>query len=367
MNTMGRALVRAGAATCVVLPAMALAATAVSDATASAPPSTAAGVDLDAAVADFVGDEDGGAVALVVRDGVTTVAAAGVANSAGDRMTTETSFRVGSLSKSFVATMVMQLVDEGGVALDATLSTYLTDTPVGGDVRIRDLLRHRSGVPSYTDVEAFFSDALGDLTRVFTPDEVLEYVAGIPAGEPDQQFVYSNTNYLLLGQLIEHVDGTDLNAALANRITGPLGLEATRFDVAHEPAIDGLAGGWHPDVIDGDPVAPYDSISSGAWAAGALVSTAGEVSPFLGALFGGELISAAALAEMTMTEPDEYGLGLGYIVLPSGTALYGHDGEIFGYLSFMAIEPLTGNTLVILTNNGALQPFDLAQPLLADW
>jgi D-alanyl-D-alanine carboxypeptidase len=189
----------------------------------------------------------------------------------------------------------------------------------------------------------------------------------VPVGEPDQAFAYSNTNYILLGQLIEHLEATDLHTVLDSRVSGPLGLDATQLALASAPAIDRLAGGWSPGVVDGDPADEYDSIASGAWAAGAIVSTTDQLHMFLDALFSGELISDAALAEMTSSEPDGYGLGLGTLVLASGTRLYGHDGDIFGYLSFMAIEPKSGDTLIILTNNSELQPFELGEQILADW
>lgn len=117
-------------------------------AASTTPPPTSPGFDLDAAAADMVGEGPGGAAVLVVRDGVTTATAAGVANAAGDPMTPDTVFRIGSLTKPFVATLVLQLVDDGLVDIDQPLSTYLPDTPVGGDVIVRDLLRHRSGVPT---------------------------------------------------------------------------------------------------------------------------------------------------------------------------------------------------------------------------
>ena len=331
------------------------------------PPSTAASADLDATLETFVGDANGGAVALVIRDGVTTTAAAGVANSAGDPMTPEAAFRVGSITKPFVATVVLQLVDEGRVDLAEPLETYLPDTPIGADVTVGDLLRHRSGLPNYTEAPDFFADALADRTAVFTPDEVLSYVEGMPVGEPGQAFAYSNTNYLLLGQLVEEVEGTDLDTVLRTRVTEPLGLEVTHLDVAGAPPIDGLVGGWSGGVLQGDPAAEYDSIASGAWAAGALVSTAGELHSFLDGLFGGTLLSEEALDEMTDGGTDGYGLGLVVIDLESGTRLYGHDGAIPGYNSGMAIEPTTGDAVVVLTNNETLAPFEVAEQLVADW
>ena len=335
---------------------------------ASAPPSTEPVLDLDAAAAAFVGDHPGGVAVLVVEDGTTTAVAAGVANAAGEPMTTDAVFRIGSLTKPFVGTIVMQLVDDGLVDLDEPLSTYLPDTPVGGDVRVRDLLRHRSGLPNYTDADDFLAEVLADRDRHFTPDEVLGLIAEIPPGEPDREFAYSNTNYILLGQLIEHVEGSDLDTVLRDRIAGPLGLEATQLAIAGSAAIDGLAGAWSPDVpLDGDPAASYDSIASLAWSAGGIVSTVSDLRAFLDGLFGGELMSEAAFAEMTTTEPDEYGLGIGLLVLPTGTRLFGHEGGIPGYLSLMAIEPVSGDILVVLTNSDDLQPVELAEQILADW
>ena len=165
---------------------------------------------------------------LVVRDGVTTTSAAGAANAAGDPITPATQFRVASISKPFVAAMVLQLADEGRVNLDAALSTYLPDTPVGGDVTIRALLSHQSGLPDYTLSDDWQSDSRADPTRWFTTAEIIGYVEAMGPNGPDQGG-YSNTNYLLLGQLIERLDGTDIATALTNRITGPLGLTNTRL------------------------------------------------------------------------------------------------------------------------------------------
>ena len=318
------------------------------------------------ALETFVGDANGGAVALVVRDGVTTTAAAGVANSAGEPMTPEAAFRVGSITKPFVATIVLQLVDEGRVDLAEPLSTYLPDTPIGADVTVGDLLRHRSGLPNYTERRTS-SPTHSPTGPVFTPDEVLAYVEDMPVGEPDQAFAYSNTNYILLGQLVEELEGTDLATVLRDADHRAPGARGHPSRVAGAPPIDGLAGGWSGGVLQGDPAAEYDSIASGAWAAGALVSTAGELRSFLDGLFGGTLISDEALDEMTDGGTDGYGLGLVVIDLASGTRLYGHDGAIPGYNSGMAIEPTTGDTVVVLTNNETLPPFELAEQLVADW
>lgn len=165
--------------------------------------------DLDDLLVDFVGDRDGGGAVLVVRNGTTTTAAAGDANAAGDLIRPATPFRVGSISKPFVATMVLQLVDEGRVDLDEPLSAHLPDTPIGGDVTTRALLSHRSGLPNCTDVGGLIRDVLADRSRVLTPIDILSYIEAVKPGESDQHFASSNTNDILSGQLVEHLDGAD--------------------------------------------------------------------------------------------------------------------------------------------------------------
>ena len=188
------------------------------DGATSSPPAPQASVaddELQVAVDAFVAGHDGGASVLLVRDGIARAATAGVADSTGEPITDTTAFRVGSLTKPFVATVVLQLVDEGRVDLDEPLSTYLPDATLGADVPVRDLLRHRSGIPDYVATPDFLSDALGDLTHTYTPDELLDYVRELHAGPPDTTYEYSSTNYILLGQLIERLEGTDLSTVLA--------------------------------------------------------------------------------------------------------------------------------------------------------
>ena len=131
---------------------------------------------------------------------------------------------------------------------------------------------------------------------------------------PDQGG-YSNTNYVLLGQLVERLDGTDLATALADRVTGPLGLTSTRLAAEDEPGIDGLAGGWTSGDLDGiplagDPDTPDNSVISSGVSAGGVMSTSGDLAAFLTALFAGDLISTEALGEMTTIGDSGNGLGV---------------------------------------------------------
>ena len=215
--------------------------------------------------ADFVGAAAGGVSVLVTRNGETAVAAAGVANADGDPIIPSTLFRVTGITKTFIATMVLQLLDED-LSISMPHCPPIYPTLLSAAMSRSALLSHRSGVPDYTLSRDWQADAPADPSRWFTADEIIAYVEAMGPDGPDQDG-YSNTNYVLLGQLVERLDGTDPATSLATRITGPLGLTSTRLATETEPGTDGLAGGWTTGWLDGiplagDPDTPYDSIIS---------------------------------------------------------------------------------------------------------
>ena len=310
----------------------------------------------------FVGNNDGGAIVLVQHDGEVTRTAVGDANADGDPLTIETPMRVGSISKTFVATMVLQLVDEGLVDLDEPLGTYLPQATTGSSVSIRQLLSHRSGIASYTVQPSLLEDVMADRARSFTPEQILGYVADLPQETPGE-YAYSNTNYILLGQVIEQLDGTDLNQSLQTRIAEPLGLDSTLFPTAGA-ATETVASGWSPGFSEGQADAEYEALDSGAWAAGALISTVDDLAAFLHGLFAGDLITDASLEQMTDTGLDGYGLGIVTAVLGPRFVGFSHGGATLGYRSTMAIQPFSGDSVVILTNNDDLNADHLAPKIL---
>ncbi|GAA2029813.1 hypothetical protein GCM10009819_11850 [Agromyces tropicus] len=328
---------------------------------------TTARSDLGSAIDELVSTQSGGVSIVTRRDGVRSIWTAGDANSDGDPIDPETRFRIASLTKTFVATAVLQLVDEGRLELDAPLSRYLPGTPIGGDAAIRTLLGHRSGIPDYTESPDYVALTRGDRARWITPAEILALAAGM-ASRPPGNYAYSNTNYVLLGLLVEGIDGTDLATALANRIIDPLGLASTRLAAPDDPPDPALAGAWtSPGAgslgLRGDPAEPYDSIASVAWAAGGMISTPEDLATFLDALVSGELVSPGAFAEM-LPDPDA-GVGLGLFVADLGgwghaggqeTSVVGNTGWIDGYRSTMAIDPVSGDTVVVLANSDGLDP-----------
>lgn len=322
--------------------------------------------DLAAIAEHFVDDASGGVAVLVVHNGELTTAAYGDADSGASPIARESPFRVGSISKTFVATMILQLRDEGKVELDEKLGSYLPDVPAGGDVTIRQLLSHQSGIANYTSNPAFFIDVAGDYEHTYEPEDILAFIDGYPPG-PTGTFQYSNTDYILLGMLLEHLDATTLNESLQNRIAGPLGLASTRFVGHGVEAPAGLVSFWSFGLNTGFSGADYESIASGAWAAGALVSTVDDLSTFLMSLFEGDLISADALMEMTDTGTSGYGLGLFAAQLGDGNPGYAHNGSIPGFSSVMAISPEAGDIVVVLANNDILIAEQMPPQIFAAW
>ncbi|MFO0775696.1 MAG: serine hydrolase domain-containing protein [Nitrospiraceae bacterium] len=260
--------------------------------------------------------------------------------------------RIGSVTKTFVATLVLMLRDEGRLSLDAPLSTWIAPFPNNTSITIRHLLSHTSGVPEYITTPAFIAGG----AKVWTPDELIALVATAPAQfPPGAAFVYTNTNYVLLGLIVERVTGTSISEQIRTRILTPLNLRETYFAGQETgPATIrgfGLIGGVLTDVTD--LIHP-----SRAYAAGALVSTVRDLRRFTAALFGGQLLSEASLREMTapVALSDRtlapYGLGIGIRTDDAGTVWY-HDGNIAGFSAAIRYWPTLHIGVVVIVNRGS--------------
>ena len=197
-------------------------------------------------------------------------------------------FRVGSVTKTFTATIVLQLVDEGRLRLDSTLEDHVPGViPRGAEITIRRLLIHNSGLPSYPSAD-YYSWLSGEGTsRASTrPIDTLRFAGSRPLEfEPGSQWGYSNTNYVALGLVIEAVTGRSYAEELEARILDPLGLGRTELPT--KPRL--------PDLKD---PGEYPAIP---WAAGAIVSNARNLSRFYSALLSGRILSSASLARMKKT------------------------------------------------------------------
>ncbi len=229
-------------------------------------------------------------------------------------------FRVGSVTKTFVATVVLQLVAEGRVRLDD----------------VRPLLDHTSGVPDYLPTLTLPPDPafLDNRRRTWTPAELIERARAREQGTPGV-FAYSNTNYLLLGQLIERVTGRPYAREIERRIIRPLGLRATSL-----PGTSPRIPGAHPHgyvPIEDRGLVDYTVMNPSVMgASGEMISTTADLNRFFGALLGGRLLPAGLLREMKTTRSTRaYGLGLAWWQHTTcGVTVYGNDGDALAYQTF---------------------------------
>jgi len=299
-----------------------------------------------------------GTLALLRDGAATSSATAGAAALGGTRpLGAEQPFRVGSITKSFVATVALQLVDQGRLDLTDTVQRWLPDlVPRGDEITVRHLLQHTSGI---ADDEQLLQPLLYDPAHAFEPIAVARAAARTPLRfEPGHGWSYANANYVLLGLIVEQATGRPLTTELRERVIRPLGLRHTLLPTDGSLPAQAARGYLPP----GNPVSPqragrYLDVTrtnpSWTWAAGALVSTAGDVSRFYRALLAGELLPRPLLSLMLASRPTGdgtgYGLGLLRADTPCGPA-FGHDGEIFGYTSLALTHAESGRSIVLLAN-----------------
>ena len=301
-----------------------------------------------------------GAVVLVRDSKGVRASAAGYANlRTTERMRVDHAFRVGSITKTFVATVVLQLAAESTLGLDDALERWLPWlVPNGQAITLRQLLNHTSGIYNYTDDQALNSSLMRNPRRVLTPVELVAVATKHgPLFDPGTRWSYSNTGYILLGLVIEKATATSLEQELRERIFQPLALTRTSFPAAPKLPRP-FAHGYLPlDLVrtpNGKPVDVTVWSPSWAWAAGALVSTAGDLARFYEALVRGELLAAEQLRDMTTAvpipnSPSQYGLGLASE--PSGCGrVLGHTGGVPGYTSIAYSTEDSGRQTVVLIN-----------------
>lgn len=294
----------------------------------------------------------------------TSLARAGVMRlGSGRAIDPDAPFRAGSVTKTFVATIVLQLVAEGRLALSDTVDERLPGLlPDGDAITVRHLLGHTSGLADLGTGrrgEALLGRLLADRAHAFTPRELVGSVASRRLlFRPGKGWSYSNAGYVVLGMIVEHVTGKPLASVVRERIIRPLRLDDTRL--AAGVALP--AGAVHGYLVPGNPLVPtpegkpvdVSAVNpSWTWAAGALVSTTADLTQFYRALLTGRLLPPRLLDLMTSTRPipggASYGLGLLRIRTPCGAA-YGHDGEIFGYTT-IALSRRDARRLAVVVAN----------------
>lgn len=321
---------------------------------------------VDAAVRSLV---DAGAVAAVaqVREGDTVIDAAAGTVSADDGAAARVDqpVRIVSVTKSMVAAMVMQLVDEGRLTLDDVVQDRLPGvlTAAPEPIRLATLLDHTSGLPNYLD--AMDRTSLEAITAGaddrFTDAQLVATAQTLP-WEKVGAFSYSNTNYVLAGMIIEQVTGTSVAENLQDRVFTPLGMTRTTYPTSAAMPADGLSG----YVTNGTERAEVTDYDPSIWSSsGAVVSTVGDVNTFFRALWEGRVVPSELAERMRKTGRSSYGGGIlaraDSCQMVPGLALrkvYGQRGNGFGYkmMSFSSPDGVRQVTLAWTTT--AVDPAD---------
>jgi len=288
-----------------------------------------------------------GVVALVAQGDSIWAGASGDADLSGRIMHPDDIVRIASLTKPFTATVILQMTEAGVLGLDESIVPFfdrdvvdslviIDNLSYGYRVTIRMLLSHRSGIYDYAD-EGFY-DLIGENpSRRWLPIELVQYAYRngqpyfVPDAIPENDYGYSNTNYILLGMIAEQIDGRAFDQIVRDRVLRPLGMSKT-FLAEYEAIPPTIASGYDGEV----DVSSYDY--SFEWSSAGLVSTVGDLHTFLDALMDGRLFVNASTLD-AMRNPDGYGLGLAASVTSDGMLGYGHFGQSLGFVSVMMYVP----------------------------
>jgi D-alanyl-D-alanine carboxypeptidase len=323
--------------------------------------------DLDAALKkSFRESEAPGVVAAVQTPEYTWVRALGVADRAsGESMTPEMHHRIGSVTKTFTATLLLQTADEELLSLDDTIDQYVEGVPNGDKITLRQMADMTSGIASYTADDQWVKEWSSDPYRVWKPEELAQ--AGIkdsPQFDPGTEWFYSNTNYVLLGLVLEQVTGKPIGELYREQIIEPLGLKNTSFpDQADSSIPEPHAQGYTlQGQSSGDkPIDSTDWSPSEAWTAGSMISTVEDLLVYGRALGTGkgllppekqsERLDSFVSDVPPLNQPPlkgdlAYGIGLG-----KDHGWVGHNGEIPGFNTYLFYHPELDAVVAVEVNS----------------
>jgi len=282
----------------------------------------------------------GMAMAVRIADGTVISKASGYSDPSETKAwSVDTVSAIGSVTKTFTAVIIMQLVEEGKLSLDNTIDTWFPELPNGDRITVRMLLSHTSGLANYISAENVME---GKWSKEWAPmDLVAEANKSGPVGEPGSSDAhYSNTNYVLLGLIIEEVTGNSWAQEVESRIIKPLDLKDTTF-LSKEGVLDIIVGGYtktedsYQNLLE-EPWYPHPST---VWSAGEIVTTVSDLMTFTSALFDGKLVSRETLAVMAqplgidVSSGRPWGLGGAGLEI-GGLRAFGMGGDIPGYHAF---------------------------------
>jgi CubicO group peptidase (beta-lactamase class C family) len=295
---------------------------------------------IEQAIPGYLSDTIGGAVLVARRGEVLYERAFGMAEvELGVPLTTSSIFQIGSLTKQFTAIAVLQLVEKGALSLEDSITRFLPDFPMHGHlITIENLLTHTSGIHDMTRTPEY--SAGGSLRYSPTTPVVEErFIAGLPSDfEPGTRFEYSNSNYMLLGLIIERISGKSYEQYLNDNIFAPLGMSHAMYDHP-ETIVPGRAAGYVWDQRGVLRNAEYLDAST-PYAAGGLLMTVGDMFTWHQALYANKLVSRVSLDRATTPftlkngSSTDYGYGFGLLALDSANVAIEHGGTISGFQTF---------------------------------
>ena len=270
-------------------------------------------------------------------------------------------FAIGSVTKNFIATLTLKLVEDEVLSLEDPLSKWLPSYHfIDSQITIRQLLNHTSGIYNYFDNQKIWDELMSDRTRYWTPEEVLEYLEE-PYFDAGEGFRYSNTNYLLAGMIINKATGSNLSTELNNRLFKPLGF--SDYYLIQEQTLPENQAHVYSDNWDGPvrdvtflPRTSHDSIGYGA---GGLFTTSENLARWSQSLFEGKILQEQSLDEMLnfiqftpVANMRAYGLGVQEFMLKASSGVYaiGHGGGNIGTTTYMVYIPEHHVSIVVMIN-----------------
>ena len=344
----------ADSVTCVKDPETVIASTLPASASEALDDDTAAELETAAEEGFAEASAPGAIVAVQTPEGMWSTALGESDPDAGTPMAVDVHHRIGSLTKTFTGTLILQLAEDGLLSLDDTVDQYFEGIKYGDAITLRMLVNMTSGIASYSLNPAFQEKLFTDPYSVWTPEELIEEGVTVPPQfAPGEKFDYSNTNFIMLGRIAEMATGDTFENLIAERITEPLGLTDTRMPTASEvglpaPNERGFTLQGTPD----DSFVPVDATDwnpTWGWAAGQMTSTLPDMLRWGRALATGQdiLDPATQLERLTAMAPENgYGYASGCI-----DGWFGHTGELPGFNTTVYYDSHTDSVITVFTNS----------------
>ncbi len=298
-------------------------------------------------------------VAVYESDRIPYIMARGTAEVAANRpLKTTDRFRIGSITKTFTATVILQLADENKLNLDDSILKYFPDLPNASKITVRHLLNMTSGLANYTDDSSFGMAFMADPAKTWRQEEIYSLIKSLSSktvlDKPGAKAVYNNSNYYLLGIIIEKVTGKSAAAEIKSRICDRLGMSDTYM--SESAYIDGAHSLGY--IAEGTLTVEFKNNPSWCWTAGAMVSTLADIKKYIKQMASGDLCRKYALERSTWRELRSYAnpYGAGTVKMSYGMGLanfggmIGHNGAIPGYSTLAVYYQPRDITVIILTN-----------------